>query len=1198
MPLRELTTNDLAGAILPETEATLDPTPIEGSAWGAAFRQEFTPASLAAKYGDKPGILTPIELEQSKDGSFNYEDHIPPEFEEFKEEYAQYALSERHANWVTENLRQQQRDRQLVDESGATGFIASSFAAMVSPEQWPTYFIPATVLLKPGILTGSRASLVATQVGIAGGGAALGEGLLHGTQATRTTEESVFAISASAVFAGLITGGILTFKGVGKSAQNFAADLDNDIKIMDGDARVDDIDPRNMGAAEAQIEVVETHRALVEDAQNQLNKAVEAGDTKLAEVAQTKLDGLEKMAPETLSELKHPKLAKALGWASPAIRLAGSRVHAAREMAALLIDDPMVRVRNQYGDALPPSVEARMSQFEQESGFKVQEAMDVGYSTYKRIQKESGEVALSRQDFSIEVSRAMRNGDEAVNGDELVSKTAKMLRSEISDPIQARLDEQDLLERQVTDWTQLTPEDLDGLVEPDIIKKFFKEDGTPKKNIKNMPADARDVLVRAGKLQTEIRTPTGDKSYLHRAWDFTAIREQPAVFEKRVSDYFYGNAEVEIRSRTIGRAEKNLQVIEEAAEVAELKAAKVKKKPTVIERSYDELQAAKARGEVKGRRSAAQEAYDLRQELGYIRDVEMVRAKQSYDAQLTVAKNESLHAARELRAKIEGSEYDPAINANRSSFQVGPLKERTLNIPSKIVDEFLENDIEMVMRQYVRGVNPTLHFKEVFDPSPAGSVKVGKDPQMGGSNAFTAKMGEVGKMYDDMAMDAFNKGDAKLGKQIRKEWENVSRDMEAMHLQLFHRYKQPENPGGFWHQARQRLKEFNVMTMLGMVTVSSIPDVGNYIARRGLRTFARDMSRLATNMKAMKLSANVNRKLGMAADLMNSGRLEKLYLMDDYQAPISKTTTGGKVLRGWKNTQQVFTKATGMPYWNNFWKSMTATSYIDDIVADSLRAAKGELSDAAMEQYARGGISLKDLQAISRQLKESRDMVDGVWVPQVEEWADQRLAERFKAAVRKEVDMTVVTPGTGDLPLASKGEIGKLVFQFKSFSMAANNRILLAGLDDMTASRIAGTMAMVTLGYVSYAARQNLKGKEVKVDYDTFIREGIDRSGLLAYWGDLNGMVSKATTGEADMFRLLGADKGQLSRYASRNLLGSVMGVSAGRLSDLGQISSGVASGDFREADLRAVRRSILFNNLWATHRGFTEIEKALGGSQ
>jgi len=1199
MAIRELVPSDIQGSILPENMAFTQPeAPELSGVWGAAFRQEFEPASAAAKWGNSPGRLMPAEKQALEDGTFDIDDHIPPEMYEFRAEYLKYGLSQRHVDWVTRYLQQQQRDRETTGASGATGFIASSFAAMASPEQWPTYYIPGAILLKPGVLQGSRAGLVGTEVAAATVGAGAGEMMLHESQATRTKEESAYAIAASALFSGMITGGMLTVKGASRSAQEFSADLDADMRIMDGDPRADEINPRHAGAAEAREDVFETHRALLEDAELNLKNAVETGEGKAVENAQIKVDNLKAMDPRALSQLKHPKLAKALGWASPAIRLAGSRVHAAREMSPMLIDDPMTRVRNQFGDTLPPSVESQMTQFENAMGFRVQEVMDQSYGAYKDAKKAVGEVALAREEFARQISRAMRNGDEAMDGDEFVTSAAKMLRSEVAEPIQTRLDTQDMLDRRVTNWDDLTADDLADVVEPDLIPGFFRQDGTPKANIKSIPADARDILVQSGKLQTEIRQPSGDKGYLHRLWDFEAIKERPNVFQKRVADYFYDQAEREIRVRTVEKAEKLIVAKEQGAVVAEAKAAKSKRKPEVVERTHKEFKAhvesQKAAGEKITRRSNAQIAYDLRQEIKHLREVELPAAKRNYDSQLGIARTEADNAAREVRAKIEGSEYNPTMGAERATFQVGPLKARTLNIPSHIIDDFLENDVEKVLGHYVRDINAPLHFKETFDPAAEGSVRVGKEPQMTGSQAFTDRMADVERMYDDLAEAEFAKGNDKKARSIRKEWKNVKRDMEAMHESLFNRYQLPDNPDGFWHKARQRLKEFNVMTMLGMVTVSSVPDIGNYIARRGLGTFARDMSRLATNMKAIKLSMQMNKKLGMAADLMNSGRLEKLYMLDDYQAPIGKSKVG----QGWQNTRQVFTKATGMPYWNNFWKSMTATSYIDDIAADSLKAARGELSDHAIESYARGGISLKDLQSISRSLNKERDMLDGVWVPQVDEWADQALADRFKAAVRKEVDMTVVTPGKGDLPLMSKGEVGKLVFQFKSFAMAANNRILIAGLDDFTASRVAGTMAMITLGYTSYTARETLKGNEVKTDYDTFIREGIDRSGLLAYWGDLNGMLSKGTAGEADIFRLLGADKGQLSRYASRNILGSAFGVSAGRVSDLGQITGAIASGDFRESDIRAIRRAIIFNNLWATHRGFSEIEKAVGGSK
>jgi Tfp pilus assembly major pilin PilA len=790
-----------------------------------------------------------------------------------------------------------------------------------------------------------------------------------------------------------------------------------------------------------------------------------------------------------------------------------------------------------------------------------------------------------------------------------------MLRSEVADPIQTRLDAQDMLDRQVVDYNILTKEDLAeaGVERPG---DFFKEDGTPKANIKNIDADARDWLVSQGKLQTEIRTPTGDETYLHRLWDFTAIREEPDLFEAKIASYFYGKAKESIRGKTIGKVEARIETLETDLKILEAKVAKSKKKGKVVERTYAERQAEldklkakrkalKEAGDEEGakaiktpKRTDAQRAYDTRQEIKHFDEVELPNAQRAYDADIVVAKRQADNMAMDVRMKIEGEEYNPSMGADRSVYEVGPLKARTLAIPTEVISDFVENDIEKIMQQYVRGINPQLHFKETFDPASPSSVKVGRDPQKAGVTAFEAKMNDVQMEYEAKAKEATASGNKKEATKIRKEWTAVKRDMEAMQEVLFNKYKLPDNPSGFWHKARARLKEFNMMTMLGMMTISAIPDVGNYIARRGMKSFARDMTRLATNMKALKLSAQMNRRMGLSSDLMNSSRVEKMYAMDDQFAPISKTTTGGKILRGWKNTQNTFTQATGMPLWNNMWKNMAATSYIDDIAIDAMKLRDGTLSQHSIEAYARGGLGIDELTKIGKQLNKERDMIDGVWVPDIDAWTDQNIATAFKAAVRKEVDMTIVTPGKGDMPLNSRGETGKLIFQFKSFAMSANNRILLASLDDMTSDKVAGMMAMVALGYTSYAARQTLKGKEVKTDYDTFVREGLDRSGMLSIWGEANAMASKATSGEADMFRLLGADKATLTRYASRNMLSTVMGVSAGRVQDLGQLTSAIASGDFKESDIRAIRRTMIMNNLWFTHRGFTEIEKSLGGSK
>jgi len=244
-------------------------------------------------------------------------------------------------------------------------------------------------------------------------------------------------------------------------------------------------------------------------------------------------------------------------------------------------------------------------------------------------------------------------------------------------------------------------------------------------------------------------------------------------------------------------------------------------------------------------------------------------------------------------------------------------------------------------------------------------------------------------------------------------------------------------------------------------------------------------------------------------------------------------------------------------------------------------------------------LSNDDMKAIAKELKSQKEWkVDGVLVANPDEWADQALAARYKNAIHKEVDTTIVTPGKGDLPLVSRGEIGRLVIQFKSFALSANNRVLLATLDDFSAQKMVGILSMVALGGVAQVARDAFKGKPTNFEPEELLKNAIDRSGLLAYWGDMNAMAEKATRGKISMYKALGLEGQPLDRYASRNLLGSILGPSAGRISDIGQITGAISNGEWMESDARAMRRMMLYNNLFWAHRAFNKIEEATGGRE
>ncbi|RKZ97290.1 MAG: hypothetical protein DRQ42_09725, partial [Gammaproteobacteria bacterium] len=205
---------------------------------------------------------------------------------------------------------------------------------------------------------------------------------------------------------------------------------------------------------------------------------------------------------------------------------------------------------------------------------------------------------------------------------------------------------------------------------------------------------------------------------------------------------------------------------------------------------------------------------------------------------------------------------------------------------------------------------------------------------------------------------------------------------------------------------------------------------------------------------------------------------------------------------------------------------------------------------------------------------------------------------KFKIAVFQETEKTIVPPGIGHLPFAMRGPLGQFVLQFKGFAITSNNRVLLASIDDWTYNRAMGAMAMVGLGYASYALRQIVKGEEVSTDFETAFKEGFDRSGLVAVGGEVNGMLEKLTQGKASAYKLAGIEGKPLSRFASRNVVSTIFGVSSGTIADMAAIMGAAATGDWNESDYRAARRTVPFNNHAALYRAFTAGEVAVGGKK
>lgn len=512
----------------------------------------------------------------------------------------------------------------------------------------------------------------------------------------------------------------------------------------------------------------------------------------------------------------------------------------------------------------------------------------------------------------------------------------------------------------------------------------------------------------------------------------------------------------------------------------------------------------------------------------------------------------------------------------------GPLKERTLNfIQDAEVEDFLVNDIEAVARKYTRTMAADVAIKERFHDMNI----IGKD------GVITQKINED---YRRLISEAKTEKEAKA---LEKERKRNIRDVDALVNQIRGTYGVPEDPDSTIVRVARSTRNLQYISKLGGMTVSAFSDVARPVMVHGImRTFQDGIVPLITNLKGLKLSAREVKECGAAWDMVLDSRAMTLAELND---PYVK---GTKFEKGLQSLTQGFGKVTLMTQWNTALKQFSGVITQGRIV----RALGSEnISPKDSRYLAMIGIDASMGKKINLQIAEHGDEVDGVTVVNTARWTDPEAQRAYRAALKKEVDRIIVTPGAGDLPLIlRKTEAGKMVGQFRSFSFAATNKMLISGLQEADASTMNGWALAVGMGMVSYAFKTWERGEELSDDPRAWIFEGVDRSGLLGILSEVNQMSHKLTRGSISLQRLAGAPA--LTRYASTNVAGVLAGPTIGTIQDVAQVigtGASVAMGttgasgektEWTKSDSRAMRRVIPYQNLVFVRRIFDSAEEGI----
>jgi hypothetical protein len=485
----------------------------------------------------------------------------------------------------------------------------------------------------------------------------------------------------------------------------------------------------------------------------------------------------------------------------------------------------------------------------------------------------------------------------------------------------------------------------------------------------------------------------------------------------------------------------------------------------------------------------------------------------------------------------------------------GPLRQRKFTIDDELIEEFLENDIEVLGMRYYQQTAPDIELKRKF-----GSVTLEKELK-DIQDDFLAMENKINKRTD-LTDAQKEKQRIKLG----KKQDQAIEDIAGMRDRIRGVY-------GFqadtvFSRIGRATRDLNYLRLMGGVTISSLPDAARVLMAEGFaKTFSKGIVPLVTNLKTFKIASAEAKRYGVGIDALGpGGRASVIADVGDY------TQGGTAVERGLRTAANKFGRINFLDYWTSGIKQLHAVT-MQTSIFDGLSKGKYD------KRLARLGIDKQSAMDMWKQVDKHGQRVNGVWITNAKNWDNPSLEQMWGAALRQESDRVILVPGQ-EKPLFMSREMGKSIMQFRSFTMSSTQRIVIAGLQGSDHNALGGFLAMTSMGMFTYYLKQKSSGREVTTDPIALLIEGIDRSGAAGSFMEINNTAEKISSNSFGLRPASGVSA-QASRHASRSVYESMLGPTWGSgLSTFIAASNAITSKEpMTDADVRALRRLLPLQN-------------------
>lgn len=549
-----------------------------------------------------------------------------------------------------------------------------------------------------------------------------------------------------------------------------------------------------------------------------------------------------------------------------------------------------------------------------------------------------------------------------------------------------------------------------------------------------------------------------------------------------------------------------------------------------------------------------------------------------------------LHAAAmQTFYRTTGSDVSSFLNPMTGGGAGGnpdPLQARLLTMPHDYTitkfdgstitaSDFLSKDIWRMLDNYAGATASTMAFDRI------ARSRGFKDP----AELKEWYLKNIEADYDEMLQGKSGKEALKIGQQKKKDLRNLTGLWDQQHniagksLDLW---------GTDFARFMRRLREYNSQRMLGSAALSSLTDPFMVPFRQGPFTWMQEWlipfaKQLGGRNQAIKRNINDINDAGFALETQAGMIAKKFYDNDDLLIE----------QKWWHNTAEFFTTSFGnitfLSQIGDFTKAVGGHVSISRTIRQLVnKIENGKVSEKGRKRLRKVGISESSERVIYDMWKEKGGIDRGAYYSNHTEWninSDQRAIAyaEFTNSWQRDVTHGNLRSSVAEQPEFYNSTLGKALFHFKDYMLAANEKILLSGIQKIGQREyevLISTMMLMGMGSITYILNSLAKdptGESLDLSAGKLFREGMDRGAILGIWAE-----------PINMFQKQGWLPGQsVSRYQSRGILGNWVGPEIGTAQDLANaignpiVRKIKGEGNYTTKDALQILRLIPLQNLF-----------------